>query len=207
MASNSTIKENPSIPDNKLAGRILMASLFLPYSYSSEDFTIYRNLSLAGNINSAKGSVKAALSASASLKKVLSNTSLKQTKEKLKLKAKASQRILRQKQQLEQQQRKERLQVRLLKQGSSSSLRSSNSDMLPSPLSSPRTSLPSSSENLSKSLSSKFTSTDSLNNSQDIPKPDLENIINIKSSMLGNVGLQNAIASVSLPVHYPRKPE
>jgi len=205
MNSNSTIKENPSILDNKLTGRILMASLFLPYSYSSEDFTIYKNFSLAGSVKNAKGSVTT-LSSSASLKKILSNTSLKQTKERLKLKAKASQRLLRQQQQREQSQKKERLQERLLKKGSSSSFNSSTSDMVSSPLSSP--SIKASVENISRSLSSRLASTDSLKNSKEnIQKQDLEKIISIKPSMLGNVGLQNTIASVSLPTHYPRKPE
>jgi trehalose-phosphatase len=182
-----------------------MASLFLPYSYSSEDFTIYKNFSLAGSVKNAKGSVTT-LSSSASLKKILSNTSLKQTKERLKLKAKASQRLLRQQQQREQSQKKERLQERLLKKGSSSSFNSSTSDMVSSPLSSP--SIKASVENISRSLSSRLASTDSLKNSKEnIQKQDLEKIISIKPSMLGNVGLQNTIASVSLPTHYPRKPE
>ncbi|KAG4091256.1 hypothetical protein H8356DRAFT_1430512 [Neocallimastix lanati (nom. inval.)] len=209
MNTNSIINESPSISDIRPTGRILMASLFLPYSYNSENFTIYKNLSLAGSINGAKGSLKAALSASNSLKKVLSNTSLKQTKEKLKLKAKASQKLLRQQQQMEQQQRKERLQERLLKKGSSSSF-TSNFDMVSSPLSSPnlKASTPPSPKSISRSLSSRLASVDSLNKTKNnLSKHELEDIINIKPSMLGNVGLQNAIASVSLPTHYPRKPE
>jgi len=208
MNSNSTIKENPTIPDNKLTGRILMASLFLPYSYSTEDFSIYKNLSISSSINGAKGSLKASLSASASLKKVLSNTSLRQTKQKLKLKAKSSQKLLRQQQQLEQQQRKERLQERLFfKKNSSSSLRSNSSEFSSSSIRSNYTST----EDIHKSLShSKLGSNESLALSEEIiqvPKPNFEEILSIKQSMLGNVGLQNAIASVSLQPKYPRKLE
>ncbi|ORX61185.1 hypothetical protein BCR36DRAFT_315559 [Piromyces finnis] len=208
MNSNSTTKENPTAPNNKLTGRILMASLFLPYSYSTDDFSIYKNLCLSSSINGAKGSVKASISASASLKKVLSNTSLRQTKQQLRLKAKSSQKLLRQQQQLEQQQRKERLQERLfLKKNSNSSLRSNSSEISSSSLRSNYTST----EDMHKSLShSKLGSSESLVLSEEVievPKPNFEEILSIKSSMLGNVGLQNAIASVSLQQKYPRKLE
>jgi len=218
---SSSIKENPAIPDNRLTGRILMASLFLPYSYSSEDFSIYRNLSLSSSINGHKGSVKAAISASASLKRVLSSTSLKQTKHRLRLKAKASQKIAHEQQQQEQQQRKERLQDRLfLKHNSSSSLKSNTSNFTST------SSLQSSSagsvfsEEIIKVPSrshSKLGSSESLLASQpsedfsvkSVPsvKPNFDDVICIKPSMLGNVGLQNAINSVSLPIKYPRSQE
>lgn len=102
-----------NIENERNTGRILMASLFLPYSYTTDDMSIYKNCSI---------------------KRMMSNSSIKMKKEQMKLKMKNSQKFR-----------------------SGSILR--------------------------------------LNNAAE--KESQYEKINIRPSMLGNIGLQNAIASVT----------